>query len=164
MSLHTRPALPTNCYTQRTAAKDGACFVCNRFTPNVLITDHGAPSDWFYVCPEHTSSSTFCTSTASGSADSAATPVKQGGSKDPSIAADATKPSTAKTETEAEVTDGKDSEVVQTPLILPPAKTYYTLNKDFFYLRQRPFIKRWEQEKDKSFAQSFPSVPHGRPK
>ncbi|KAJ2058880.1 hypothetical protein GGI17_004773 [Coemansia sp. S146] len=166
MSLHTRPALPINCYAQRTAAKDGACFICSRFTPNLFMTVRGTPSDWFYVCPEHTSISTFCTSAFSG--DSAVAQAKQSSPKDSDLAtdtaADAAKLNTSKAEPELTETDAKDNKEAQVPPVQPAASAQFVLHKDYFYLRQRPFIKRWEQEQDKSFAHNFPSVPRGRPK
>ncbi|KAJ2069693.1 hypothetical protein GGH13_004436 [Coemansia sp. S155-1] len=166
MSLPTRPALPINCYTQRTAAKDGACFICSRLTPNLFMTVRGTPSDWFYVCAEHTSVTTFCTSTASRDSDIAQ--AKQTSPKDSDLAndatADATKSSASNAEPEPAETNAKDTKEVKVPPMQPKASTQFVLHKDYFYLRQRPFIKRWEQEQDKSFKQNFPSTPRGHPK
>ncbi|KAJ2879317.1 hypothetical protein IWW38_006138 [Coemansia aciculifera] len=115
------------------------------------MTARGTPVDWFYVCPGHTSASSFCTSSVSAVASSDA------------VVAQAEQSSNAKD------TDSKDSnKEAQSPEpALPPAPAppvQYVLHKDYFYLRQRPHIKRWEQEQDKAFALNFPSAPRNVPK
>jgi hypothetical protein len=44
-------------YDRKTAAKEGSCFVCNKFTTTVLKSE----SDWFYCCLGHLKDYSFCT-------------------------------------------------------------------------------------------------------
>ncbi|KAJ1719214.1 hypothetical protein LPJ53_005986 [Coemansia erecta] len=46
----------------------------------------------------------------------------------------------------------------------PPKRNVYVLHQDVFYLRQRPFIQRWEKEQADLLAQRLPSVPPHQPK
>lgn len=43
-------------YVKKTAVKEGSCFVCNKFTTNVLRND----SDWFFSCTSHLKDPGFC--------------------------------------------------------------------------------------------------------
>ncbi|KAJ2582345.1 hypothetical protein GGH95_001585 [Coemansia sp. RSA 1836] len=151
MSSPSRPLLPINCYSQRTAAKDGACFICGHLTPSLFMTVRGTPADWFYVCPEHTSMSAFCSPFASAAAGSSAVVAQA----EQSSSSNRSRSSS----NDAETKDGNSE--AQSP---PSASTQYVLHKDYMYLRQRPHIKRWEREHDKAFAQNFPSIPRNRPK
>lgn len=126
-----RPALPVNRYLQRTAAKEGPCFICSLFTSNLLLTEQNTPvADWFYVCQTHIAQSAFCTV------------IRTEGTED-----DKSK--------EEQNEEGKD-EPMET---VPSAKPVYVLHKDTFYLRQRPFIQRWEKKKFEHLSQYFPSLP-----
>ncbi|KAJ2745536.1 hypothetical protein GGI20_002079 [Coemansia sp. BCRC 34301] len=111
------------------------------------MTVRGTPTDWFYVCPKHTSTSAFCTPTASittdtTNSDTAVAHAEQGNSND---------------------TEVKDKSKEDQPLPAPSVQQY-VLHKDYFYLRQRSYIKQWEKEQAKVFAQNFPTVPQSRPR
>ncbi|KAJ2726008.1 hypothetical protein H4R23_004084 [Coemansia sp. Cherry 401B] len=163
MSAKRRPALPANCYTQRISVKDGPCFVCGLLTANVLIADSGEVSDWFYVCSAHIQLPKFCSviddTTLSESLARPADIQPHGEEKDlapTDKAADGEKSPRPESPTAA-----SKEETDKTPLSL--MKPRYALSTHYFYMRQRPFLKRWEQLQAEELVRQLPSVPQHRP-
>ncbi|KAI9506705.1 hypothetical protein BX070DRAFT_6856 [Coemansia spiralis] len=66
MSTSPRSALPSNRYVQRTAVKEGTCFICGYSTATLLVTEQSSTKDWFYVCMIHTFIPDFCTAIDEG--------------------------------------------------------------------------------------------------
>ncbi|KAI8319523.1 hypothetical protein GQ54DRAFT_34083 [Martensiomyces pterosporus] len=167
----SRPLLPQNRYVQRTAVKEGACFICGSLTSNIFVTEQSTPRDWFYVCAKHTSHPAFCTALGSGGNESA----KNGVANSPQIADKAEAKPTADNQAakkdesaegkpgSKESGSGEGSGKPAPATAAPPARKIYVLHKDYMYLRQRPFIKKWESEQADILAKRLPSVPRGRP-
>ncbi|KAI7833086.1 VPS4-associated protein 1 [Kickxella alabastrina] len=189
MSCQNRPALPTNRYVQRTAAKEGTCFICGYFTPNIFMTEQGTATDWFYICSKHTLMPSFCTvalDTASKDFVASAgmdNPASRGkaANKDRQLGADSVDgagPSESNSnknnsKEKSEKKDKKNEQKVQASIkedsaadrtAEAPKRKVYVLHRDVFYLRQRPFVKRWEKEQADTLAQRLPSAPRNLPK
>ncbi|KAJ1896596.1 hypothetical protein LPJ66_003896 [Kickxella alabastrina] len=193
MSCQNRPALPTNRYVQRTAANEGTCFICGYFTPNIFMTEQGTATDWFYICSKHTLMPSFCTvalDTASedvvasagmenpASREKAANKDRQlgadsAGSTDSVDNAGPSESSSNKNNTKEKSEKDKNEQKVQASIkedsaadktAEAPRRKVYVLHRDVFYLRQRPFVKRWEKEQADTLAQRLPSVPRNLPK
>ncbi|KAJ1896607.1 hypothetical protein LPJ66_003889 [Kickxella alabastrina] len=195
MSCQNRPALPTNRYVQRTAAKEGTCFICGYFTPNIFMTEQGTATDWFYICSKHTLMPSFCTvalDTASkdfvasagmenpASREEAANKDRQLGADSAGSAdsVDGAGPSESNSnknssKEKSEEKDENNEQRVQASIkensaadkaAEAPKRKVYVLHRDVFYLRQRPFVKRWEKEQADALAQRLPSVPRNLPK
>ncbi|KAI9474643.1 hypothetical protein BX667DRAFT_516044 [Coemansia mojavensis] len=165
--------LPVNCYVQRTAAKEGLCFICNKFTSSLLLTEHDTPRDWFYVCAPHLDSPSFCSKQIEASNDAAGPPKQnqvesldndKASTAAPAEAADGDNNKSSKNESTA----ASDSESTHTPAAsTSPAvvqKPRYVLNSNYFYLRQRPFIQRLEQQRTEQLVRQLPNVPRHQPK
>ncbi|KAJ2850103.1 hypothetical protein IWW36_002158 [Coemansia brasiliensis] len=172
--------LPVNCYIQRTAAKEGLCFICNKFTSSLLMTEHDTPRDWFYVCISHLDSQNFCSKQIEASNDSANSKHSQTGSlaavavadddagDKTSVTASADVSSDDNNSKKGSKADGAAPEsesadksaLAATPTVQKPR---YILNSNYFYLRQRPFIQRREQQRTEQLVKQLPSVPRHLP-
>ncbi|KAJ2704385.1 hypothetical protein FB645_003308 [Coemansia sp. IMI 203386] len=166
MSVQNRPALPANRYRCRTAVKDGPCFVCSQLTGTVFVADQSPVADWFYVCPAHTRSPSFC----SVIEDSPAEGKGEVKSEVKNNAKDK-----VKVEDKAEVKAESDSkpdpkpDPVPEPVAAdapPNARPHiaYTLHRDVFYLRIRPFIQQFEKQQSNRLVQRLPKAPNHLPK
>ncbi|KAJ2610922.1 hypothetical protein H4S08_003396 [Coemansia sp. RSA 1365] len=175
MAQSSGPVLPENLYIQRTATSEGRCFVCNTLTAILLITEKH-PRDWFYICQSHLSSNGFCTMADFDSSsyacastvapDLANTEPKVSNNKESDRLDNTVSASNVVTADDKGSSNGSrasldiNSNTAATPAVA--AKPMYILHSDFFYLRKRPFIMRWEQEQEYLFGEQLPSVPHNR--
>ncbi|KAJ1641901.1 hypothetical protein LPJ64_006195 [Coemansia asiatica] len=146
MSSQKRPALPANRYKSRTAAKQGACFICANFTCSLFVSDQGPVSDWFYVCSDHTTSPSFCSLLQDPPVD---VPPPDTG----------TGTGTGKGVNASTATEDKSKSVPSEQV----AKKY-TLHRDVFYLRLRPFIQQFEKQQSSRLVQRLPGAPTHLPK
>ncbi|PIA18207.1 hypothetical protein COEREDRAFT_80112 [Coemansia reversa NRRL 1564] len=175
MAQSSGPALPENLYIQRTAAAEGRCFICNALTATLLITEKH-PVDWFYICQSHLRSNGFCTMADVDSSSYACVSTvapdsvdtePMGSSNKGSDELDNTIPAgNVITADDKGSSNGSraasdiNSDGAGTPAVA--TKPMYILHSDYFYLRKRPFILRWEQEQEYLFGKQLPSVPHNR--
>ncbi|ORX70106.1 hypothetical protein DL89DRAFT_292773 [Linderina pennispora] len=159
----SRPILPVNRYVERKAVKEGTCFICGYFTPSIFVTENDAPRDWFFVCPKHTTETSFCTLIEGGQVPEPAQDVD--GMKEPEVKKkEKSDGKDAKDETKKGSEREEDSKSpTPPPAPAAPTRKVYTLHRDYMYLRQRPFIQRWEKEQADLLAQRLPSVPKHRP-
>ncbi|KAJ2722237.1 hypothetical protein GGI07_003444 [Coemansia sp. Benny D115] len=169
MSCPSRPALPVNRYLQRMAVKEGTCFMCGGFTANIFLTEQTAPlADWFFVCPKHTTLASFCSQhTEQIEAAPQESPNEHRVSDDEGKVAKKEKAKDAENAKEqSTVQEGRGKEAVASSDKGQAAagRKWFVLQKDVFYLRQRPFIKRWEKEQADLLAQRLPSAPRHVPK
>ncbi|KAJ2451745.1 hypothetical protein EV183_003402 [Coemansia sp. RSA 2336] len=161
--------LPVNCYVQRTAAKEGLCFICSKFTSSLLLTEHDTPRDWFYVCAPHLDSPSFCSKQAETSADAAGASgqnqaeLREEDKASSAAPADAADDKSSKNDTpDSESTNTPAAEATAAPAVVQ--KPRYVLNNNYFYLRQRPFIQRLEQQRTEQLVRQLPNVPRHQPK
>ncbi|KAJ1960499.1 hypothetical protein GGI12_003765 [Dipsacomyces acuminosporus] len=161
----SRPALPQNRYVQRTAAKEGVCFICGYLTPNIFVTEQSAPRDWFYICPKHTELPDFCAAAQDDTSKDRLIKQQQKDSADANsdTATKAKESSKGQPDSPESSMSAKGTSKPDTASSPPQTRRVYVLQKDYFYLRQRPFIRRWEEEQADLLAKRLPNVPRGRP-
>ena len=153
-------ALPfKNEYLHRTAEKDGPCFVCSKPSSAVLTTD----SDWFFVCLNHISDTSFCkpivplppkTATVVQK-DSMKMPAATSKAKDPVVdSASLTKP---------DANAKKPGAPIKPEPPAGPKK--YLLTTSFFYLREKNYKKKAQTKQASQVLSqlSFPAVPKSKP-
>ncbi|KAJ1940735.1 hypothetical protein FBU59_003722 [Linderina macrospora] len=163
----SRPILPVNRYVERTAVKEGTCFICGYFTPSILVTENDAPRDWFFACPKHLIQPSLCMLIEGGEPSEPAkdtTKVQKDKTSDAAEGDDKKEKKGEKdTKDDAEKKDEPSKSPTPSPAPAAPKRKVYTLHRDYMYLRQRPFIQRWEKEQADLLAQRLPSVPKHRP-
>ncbi|KAJ3116851.1 hypothetical protein HDU96_008632 [Phlyctochytrium bullatum] len=144
-----------NRYRWRRTEKQGTCWVCNKPSPEVLVS--GENADWFYICLSHIQDRAFCKQDLPPAAAAPADPVPSAPSTPPAPPAD--KPASlpgsfpdakdAEPAKDAAKDEAKSATASPTPKPKPPpGPKFFILHDNFFYLRQAQKRKK-AQEKDK---------------
>lgn len=178
-----------NLYIARLTTQERPCFVCSKFTGVVLTLADNSNADWFYTCKSHLGDFNFCSKVGGTRAkspelkkevlvnrpvesdsvvdlvSSIGTAWKSWRGKDEKKAEDAdTKEESTEKVEEKEVE--KEAEKKQdTPPSSPQQPVRFILQKDYFYLRQREYMKKLQnkQASEKLKTLQFPEVPKNKP-
>ncbi|KAJ2823119.1 hypothetical protein IWW50_003919, partial [Coemansia erecta] len=130
------------------------------------MTEHETPRDWFYVCESHLQSASFCTASKETSKGATAQePAPRAPAEEHKASSDDKDSSDATTGNKDEDTndDTKTQPKGNSESEMPAKKPRYILSSHYFYLRQRPFIKRWEQQQAELLAKQLPRAPRHQP-
>ncbi|TPX38522.1 hypothetical protein SeMB42_g06691 [Synchytrium endobioticum] len=140
-----------NVYLHRTADRDGPCWVCSKTSAACLTNEQG---DWFFVCVNHLSDASFCTSLdppvpiPTKSPLNASMPKSKGKStsKDPATA-------------HANVTASTESSPAHPSPPKPTGPKGFALKSSFMFLRENEKKKKAERIAANQVKSLLPSVP-----
>ncbi|KAG9304297.1 hypothetical protein G9A89_019859 [Geosiphon pyriformis] len=172
-----------NLYMQRTATSERPCFVCNKFTTNVLRNEDG--TDWFYTCVSHLNDKGFARPVVEAEPEpkislpkkNINSPSNSTNKKEKSISSDkGEKEESDKNQAKGEITEkeskakskislekeksksGTNTLETLAKLQQPHKPKQYILQRDIFYLRESSLLKR-QREQVKNVLKQLPSVP-----
>ncbi|KAI9011955.1 AAA-ATPase Vps4-associated protein 1-domain-containing protein [Phycomyces nitens] len=171
-----------NLYVARLTTQERPCFVCSKFTSVVLTSADNSNDDWLYVCRSHLGDTNFCDKLGGRSPQPVSPRLKKTNLQDRPPESDSvgdlvasigsvwknwrgTKEENKEEEKKEEKKEEKVEEEVPPTTTSSPTPIRFVLQKDYFYLRQREYIKKNEkrQAKERLAGLSFPEVPKQRP-
>ncbi|CAO3630602.1 unnamed protein product [Cunninghamella echinulata] len=172
-----------NLYIARLTAQERPCFVCSKFTSVVLTSADNSNDNWFYTCRSHLGDFHFCSRITDPSSPK---PTKQKTTseklKDKQPESDsvvdlvssigsAFKSWHNKDEKEGKDVDKINEQKSSSPSSPSPSSPSspvpprFILQRDYFYLRQREYIKKLQKKQANETLKTldFPSVPKVMP-
>ncbi|KAJ1970833.1 hypothetical protein H4R35_005629 [Dimargaris xerosporica] len=168
-----------NDYCLRTAVSDGACFICHKFTPVVLISSAEGTAqakDWFHFCPHHAQDATICRCLNNSSvtpphslkaADSKAPPKPTKASRNSNKDSGEQPSASGLAPNSPSATDASTKEPAaaspQSTSAAPATPRRYALHRSLFYFRESLYQQKMEQRKLHEIAKAFPATPTSRP-
>jgi hypothetical protein len=183
-----------NLYIARLTSQERPCFICSKFTSVVLTSADNSNTDWFYTCKAHLGDFNFCSKVGGSKTKSLAemkkevlanrpvesdsvvdlvssigTAWKSWRGKDEKKAEDAKAEDPKADEKKTEDTKTEDIKAEEkrqdTPPSSPQQPVRFIIQKDYFYLRQREYIKKLQnkQASEKLKTLQFPEVPKNKP-
>ncbi|KAJ1971966.1 hypothetical protein H4R34_005565 [Dimargaris verticillata] len=164
-----------NDYRLRTAVFDGACFICHKFTPVVLISSAEGTAqtkDWFHFCPHHAQDAAICRCLNSPTTPPSQPPKITDSKASPTLPKAPNNPGKDSgeqplTPNSPSTTDAPAEKAATTsPQSTPAASAQprrYALHRSLFYLRESQYQQKIEQRKLHELTRAFPATPTSRP-